>query len=171
MKYLKNVLIVFFLFGIFCIPFQKSFVIEKENTGKILAYFPIQQTNKTFHILYTHSIHKSDVKETYNILNNGTIRLIEITYEDTSIGMPSNAEEGEIFEMIDGKYVISNMKRDFQSISMRVAQVVGDHTIIVNGHQMHFSQVVAPGSLVKLKVKRLSLWQLWRGVNIVGKST
>nr|WP_233711359.1 DUF1850 domain-containing protein [Lederbergia citrisecunda] len=159
------------MFIIFCIPFQKSFVIEKGISGKVLAYFPIHQTNKTFHILYTHSIHKSDVKETYIILNNNKIRQIELMYEDTSIGMPSNAEEGETFEMVEGKYVIRNMKRDFQSINMRVAQVVGDHTLFVNGCQLKLSSIVEPGSLVKMKVRRLSLWQSWRGVNIVGKST
>ncbi|MBS4193680.1 DUF1850 domain-containing protein [Lederbergia citri] len=169
MKIVKLALLPCIIFLFFCIPFQKSFIIEKGNSGKVLAYFPIQQSNKTFHILYTHSIHKSEVKETYNILKNDKIRLIEIMYEDTAIGMPSNAEEGETFEMIDGKYVIRNMKRDFQSINMRVAQVVGDHILTVNGHKMKFSQMVEPGSLVKLTVKRLSLLQLWRGVNIVGK--
>ncbi|MBW8350444.1 DUF1850 domain-containing protein [Bacillus sp. IITD106] len=169
MKIVKFGLLIFIIFLFFCIPFQKSFVIENGKTGKVLAHFPIQQSNKTFHILYTHSIHKSEVKETYKIIKKDKIRLTEIMYEDTAIGMPSNAEEGEIFEMIDGKYVIRNIKRDFQSINMRVAQVVGDHTLLVNGHKMKFSKIVKPGTLVKLKVKRLSSLQLWRGVNIVGK--
>ncbi|MBS4217982.1 DUF1850 domain-containing protein [Bacillus sp. FJAT-49711] len=171
MKYVKISLFAIIIFLLFCIPFQKSLCLEKGNSGKVLAYFPIQKTNKTFNILYTHSIHLSDVKETYIILNNDTIRQSELMYEDTSIGMPSNAEEGEIFEVKDGKYIIRNMKREFSSIDMRVAQVVGDHVLMVDGHQMKFSSIAEPGSHIKVNVRRLSLWQLWRGVNIVGKST
>ncbi|MCR2820959.1 DUF1850 domain-containing protein [Lederbergia panacisoli] len=171
MRYVKIILFANIIFLLFCIPFQKSLCLEKGNSGKVLAYFPLHKSNKIFHILYTHSIHLSDVKETYTILKNNQIRQIELMYEDMSIGMPSNAEKGEIFEMKDGKYTIRNMKRDFTSIDMRVAQVVGDHILMVDGHRKKFSSIAEPGSHIKLRVRRLSLWQLWRGVNIVGQST
>lgn len=150
-----------------CIPFRESVVIEDGQNGKLLAYFPLEE-DKTFHIQYTHSIHLSNVKETYQVLAGGTIRQIELMYEDTSIGMPSNAEEGETFEIIDGTYHIRNMKRDFPLIALRVGQVAANHKLIVYDKTVPFTSFVQPGSFVKVKEKRLALWQLWKGVNIVG---
>lgn len=170
----KIVVISLFIVGlclVIYIPYQQSFVIEAGETDKVLAYFRIKPDHDVFQIEYTHSIHRTDVKETYQILPNGTIRLIELMYEDTAIGMPSNAEDGEVFEMVNGKYFIRNMKRDFQVIDMRIAQVVGEHKLFVRNQEILFTHLVEPGSLVTLRTRRLSLWQQWGGVNIIGKST
>ena len=64
-----------------------------------------------FKIKYTHSIHLSDVVESYKITPTQKIQQYELMYEDFSIGMPSNAEEGETFEEINGSYYIKNMDR------------------------------------------------------------
>lgn len=167
LKWVLAILIIFILF--ISIPFQKAIVIEAGHSGKVLGYFPIQKKDKTFHILFTHSIHLSDVKETYNVLNNGNIRLTELMYEDTSIGMPSNAEEGETFELIDGKYYIRNMNRDFPFIYLRVGQVIANHQLIVHGKKFELSSILEPGSLVKIRERQLALWHLWKGVKIVGR--
>ncbi|CAM4055994.1 DUF1850 domain-containing protein [Lederbergia lenta] len=156
------------LLCIMFIPFRSSIVIEDGNTGKVLAYFPLQQTDRIFHIKYTHSIHLTDVKETYQVLEDGTIQQNELMYEDTAIGMPSNAEYGETFEIKNGKYYIRNMARDFSNIHMRTAQVVGEHHLEVNNNDFLFSSIVDPGSLVTIRERKLALWQIWKGVNIIG---
>ncbi|MEK3887346.1 DUF1850 domain-containing protein [Bacillus sp. FSL K6-3431] len=169
MKYKYLLLFSILVILLICIPFQQCFVIEAGKTGKVLAYFPLQKTDRVFHIEYTHSIHLSNVKETYEVLKNGEIQQIELMYEDTSIGMPSNAEDGETFEVMDGRYYIRNMKRTFPSIHMRTAQVVGEHILEVDQTSFSFSRVVEPGSLVIIRVRRLALWQTWKGVNIIGR--
>ncbi|MBO0994541.1 DUF1850 domain-containing protein [Bacillus sp. SD088] len=171
MKYIKVIFSLLMISALICIPFQKALVIEGGKTNELLAYLPLYRSVDNFHIRYTHSIHLSDVEETYTVLEDGTIRQIELTYEDTAIGMPSNAEKGETFKIEDGQYRLLNMKRDFPFIYMKTAQVVGTHRIIYNDHELDLAKVISPGSLILLKEKRLALWELWRGVNIVGRST
>lgn len=168
-KYLFRLSFLFLLLLIVCVPFKSAIVIEAGNSSKVLAYFQLQKTDGIFHIQYTHSIHLSDVKETYQVLKDGTIQQIELMYEDTSIGMPSYFEEEETFEMLDGKYYIRNMRRVIPSIHMYTAQVVGQHQMIVNDIYFQFTSIVEPGSLITIKERRLALWQMWKGVNIIGR--
>lgn len=169
LKYKYLIVIPILLAILVCIPFQSAIVVELGNTGRVLAYFPLQKKDRTFHIQYTHSIHLTDVKETYTVLDDGTIRQVELMYENTAIGMPSNAEEGEIFEMKNGKYYIRNMKRNFPNIHMRTAQVVGEHQMIIGSQKFLFSAIVDPGSLVVIRERKLALWQILKGVNIIGR--
>lgn len=56
-----------------------------------------------FQIRFTHSIHLTDVLETYEIIDN-KIKMISMEYEDVAIGMPAYAEEGQTLIYEDGKY-------------------------------------------------------------------
>ena len=53
---------------------------------------------------YIHSIHLSDVVESYTVTKGNEIKQIELMYEDFAIGMPENAAAGETFEHRNGKY-------------------------------------------------------------------
>lgn len=169
MKIVKVLLIfAFFIVILSCIPFQRAVVIESQANKQTLAYIPLQD-DTIFQIQYTHSIHLSEVAETFRIKKDGTIRLTELMYEDTSVGMPSNAEPGETFKIKDGKYVISNMKRDMPYIDLEVGRVVANHRLIYMGNTYPIASFAKPGSLVRIRADRLALWQLWKGVNIIGQ--
>lgn len=153
---------------IFVIPFQKSFICKKLHSKEILAYMPIQKDH-TFQIQYTHSIHLSEVKESYRILKNNQIEQIELMYDDTSIGMPSEAEKGEVFVRENGHYYIKNMKRIFPSFHLSTGQVIANHRLIYKNKEYPFKNFITPGTFITIQVKKLSLLQLLKGVNIVGK--
>ncbi|MDQ0215631.1 hypothetical protein J2S13_002049 [Oikeobacillus pervagus] len=158
--------IVLFLIFILCIPFHTAVVFEKE--GNILSFFPIKE-GETFQIRYIHSIHLSEVRETYKIIKNHQFQQTELMYEDTSIGMPAHAEKNEKFIMKDGKYYITGMKKVFQNIQMSTSRVVISHELIFKGKICPLENVIPPGTIVKIHVKRLSLLQLCKGVNMIGK--
>ena len=86
------------------IPFKQTLVFTYENEEKLLAYLPFEKEN-SFQIKYTHSIHLSDVIETYKLTKKQII-LTELSYKDFAIGMPSNAEGDEVFEEKNGTYYI-----------------------------------------------------------------
>ncbi|WP_153125005.1 DUF1850 domain-containing protein [Peribacillus tepidiphilus] len=155
------VLILFFIF----IPFQKSVVFYYENTDTLLAYLPLEK-NHTFQIKYTHSIHLSDVVETYEATNKGEIRQTELEFEDFAIGMPANAGQGEKFVKEDGKYYIKNMNRVFPYIDLKVGQVRANHRLIVNGQEYEMKSFVKPGTWVRIDIEKLSFWKRMKGVNI-----
>lgn len=155
---------------IFTIPFQRSIICKDMYTNKVLAYLPVQKNN-TFQIQYTHSIHLSEVKESYKILKSNKIEQIELMYDDTSVGMPSEADNGEIFVQENGHYYIKNMKRVFKSFNLSTGQVVANHRLIFKKNIYPFKNFIKPGTFITIQVKKLSLFQLLKGVNIVDTGT
>lgn len=154
--------IAFFLY----IPFKQALVFEYQNTGKVLAYIPISEED-TFKIKYTHSIHLSDVVESFKLDNNGQIHLYELVYEDFAIGMPENASDGEVFEQKDGKYYIKNIKQVFPQIDMRIGEVRANHTIIFQDKEYPLTRFIEPGTWVRIKIEKLNVFEQMKGVNLV----
>lgn len=104
------------------IPYKQALVFLTPENNDILCYVPIN-TGEAFKIKYKHSIHLSDVIESYNVTESHKIKQYELEYEDFAIGMPSEIADGEKFEMKDGKYYITNMSREFSHFDMRLGQV------------------------------------------------
>ncbi|WP_203363600.1 DUF1850 domain-containing protein [Bacillus sp. REN10] len=149
---------------LFFLPYHSVIAFTFENTNQLLAYLPVQ-TSDTFQIQYTHSIHLTDVVETYQ-LKGGQIIQTELQYENFAIGMPSNAEGDEIFIKENGKYFIKNMSRAFPFIDLRIGQVKAEHQIHYEEQVYQLADDLSPGIWVRIQPKRLSLWQQWKGVNI-----
>jgi len=167
----KKLFILFILIlalstSILLIPIRKTLVFQFENTNKILAFIPVKN-NQYFKIKYTHSIHLTDVFESYVITHDNQIKQYELEYEDTAIGMPSDSSEGEKFIMKDGKYYITNMNRIFQSFDLRIGQVRANHTVIFDGAEYPLAKYIEPGTRVRIKVKKINLLQEMEGVNIL----
>lgn len=148
------------------IPIKQALVFEYKNTGKVLAYIPFSK-EQTFKIKYTHSIHLSDVVESYVRTEDGQIMQYELMYEDFAIGMPSEAAEGEVFEEKNGKYYIKNMKRTFPHFDLRVGRVKANHTVVFQNKEYPLSNYIGKGTLVRIKVDDLNFLQLLKGVNII----
>jgi hypothetical protein len=148
------------------VPYKRALVFEYENTNKIVAFFPINKES-IFQIKYTHSIHLSDVLESFKMTDTGNLQLYELEYEDFAVGMPANSENGEIFIEKNGKYHIQNMNRVFPMIDLRIGQVIANHTIIYQEKLYPLSKYIGPGTWVRIKTKQLSLFQQMKGVNIL----
>ena len=147
-------------------PIDRCLTIETLHGKRLLGYIVLGKED-TFQIQYTHSIHLSEVKESYKIRPDNKITQVELMYKDTAIGMPANAEEGETFEMKNGEYYIKNMKREFDDIPLSVGQVVSNHRLIFKNKVYPISKFVQPGSFIRIEIRKLSLWEIWRGVNIL----
>lgn len=159
------VLIPLFLFFI---PVQKAVVFYHENTTKISAYLPID-SGETFQIIFTHSIHLSDVVEKYRITKDNKIEQYEIIFEQFGIGMPSNAEAGQEFVYEDGKYHIKNLNNVFESMNIRNGRTVSEHRLVWGENDQHmvwFNDYFSPGACYTVKVEDLTLWKLMKGVKI-----
>lgn len=158
-------LLLFFVF-LFFFPYKHVVAFTYEDQGKLLAYLSLKK-DKTFQIKYTHSIHLSDVIESYR-LSDKQINQTELAYEDFAVGMPSNAEGEEVFEEIDGTYYIKNMNRSFPFIDLRIGQVRANHRLIYQNKIYTLSNDIKPGTWVRISLEKISLWQQLKGVNING---
>ncbi|WP_338449009.1 DUF1850 domain-containing protein [Niallia oryzisoli] len=156
------IIILLFIFT----PVKEALVFQYQNSGKTLAYIPISEGN-TFQMKYTHSIHLSDVVESYEVTGDRQIKQYELMYEDFAIGMPENASGGETFEQKNGKYYLKNMDRKFPSFDLRTGKVRANHTLIFLEKEYPLSRVIKPGTWVRIKIARINLWQMWKGVNML----
>ncbi|WP_456272548.1 DUF1850 domain-containing protein [Bacillus sp. AK031] len=159
-------ILLIFLF----VPFKPYIVLEslKGENKTVLAPLNGGKDSK-FSILYTHSIHLSDVLETYEATEKMQISQTSLVYEDTAIGMPGDATGDEVFERTeDGKYKISNMNRVFPHIDISVGQVVANHRLINNGHEYRLADYFKKGALIRMSVQKQSLIQIWEGVILDG---
>ncbi|MCM3667515.1 DUF1850 domain-containing protein [Mesobacillus maritimus] len=160
------VLITVMIFISLFIPYKQALVFIQVETNRVSAFLPIS-IGETFKIKYTHSIHLSDVIESYEVVNQDVIRQFELEYENFGIGMPSEVTAEETFEIKDGKYLIKNMKRDFPSFILRIGQVRANHTLIYNKNSYPLSEFIEPGTRVKVQIKKLNVIQQLKGVGIL----
>src|SRR5699024_5565782 len=119
--YILSILIIM-MFVIF-IPTKSSLVFYQENTDQIAAYLPLKK-EQSFQIIFTHSIHLTDVVEKYEIINNNYILQYEIVYEKFGIVMTSNAKEIQNFEYEDVKYHIKKLNNVFPKMNIRNGKTV-----------------------------------------------
>ncbi|WP_080847042.1 DUF1850 domain-containing protein [Cytobacillus gottheilii] len=165
-----SILLVFLIITsivvILIIPTRQALVFEYQNTGDVLAFLPLSEQS-TFKMKYTHSIHLSDVIESYRFTEENEIKQYELMYEDFAIGMPENAAKGEVFEQKDGKYYIKNMNRVFPYFDLRVGKVRANHTIIFNNKEYPLAHYVEPGTWIRIKADKLNLLQQLKGVNML----
>lgn len=152
-------------------PLHTALVFYNKNTNDIQAFLPIQ-AGDTFQIIFTHSIHLTDVVEKYVIEDDFSIKQYEIVYEEFGIGMPSHAEEGETFVYENGKYHIKDLDNIFPSMKIRNGKTVSKHRLIWKKqsegkeHKVSFNDYFVPGDWYTVKVTRLALWDYWKEVRI-----
>lgn len=152
--------ILFLSMLLFFFPYKQVIAFTYQNQDRLLAYLPLRK-EKTFQIQYTHSIHLTEVVESYRLTNDQIIQT-ELAYEDFAVGMPSNAEGAEVFEEKDGTYYIKNMNRAFPFIDLRTGQVRANHQLIYENRTYTLSKSIEPGTWVRISERKLTLWQQWR---------
>lgn len=146
------------------VPFTKNYVFIQNETDMLEAFIPMKETD--FQIKYTHTIHQSDVLESYQVMSDGVIVATELEYEDFNIGMPSNASEGEVFSEQDGKYRITHMKRRIEDFRLFIGDVDADLKFLTSSKEIDLKKTLERGKSYTIKVQRLSFIQQLKGVNL-----
>ncbi|HSJ37838.1 MAG TPA: DUF1850 domain-containing protein [Planococcus sp. (in: firmicutes)] len=150
--------------AIFLIPLQRSIVFINSDTERLAAYSLL--TKSHFKIKYTHSVHLSDVIESFEVMPDNTLKMIELEYEDFNIGMPSNAGEGEVFVEKDGKYFIKNMDRRLPEFRILIGDVDAGLSLLKNGNEHDLKKTLVRGKTYTFRVQRLSFFHQLKGVDI-----
>lgn len=155
---------MFISLAVVLIPFIRSYVFIDNKSGNVAAYAPLEST--TFKIKYTHTIHLSDVIESYKVMEDGQLMMTELEYEDFNIGMPSNAGKGETFVEEDGKYFIRNMKTVLPEFRLFIGDVDAGLSFILSGQEMDLKETLVRGQSYTFRIEYVSLLQQLKGVNI-----
>ncbi|WP_042470428.1 DUF1850 domain-containing protein [Bacillus ndiopicus] len=157
------------LFIILFIPFERAFTFTETKVEKPeMYYLPLHQEQE-FQLLFTHSIHKTDVIESYVVLSNNELRLMSMQYEDVAIGMPGYAEEGQTLIYDNGVYTLSYNDAKLPNFNLFVANIDASLQLIYQSSYIDLKQQLIKGKSYLFEVKRLSLYEKMKGVRLYGE--
>ncbi len=170
MKYKVLVpLILFVIAVLFFLPVQQAFTFTEHRTEHPkLFYIPVER-DISFQIRYVHSIHLTDVIESYEITADQKIRLVSMQYESLAIGLPGYAEEGETFSVNDGLYTLTYDDNQIDSFVILIGNVDADLAFRYIGNELDLKRELVRGKSYTFCVKKLSIYQILKGGNINGK--
>lgn len=170
MKNLKLYLFIFsfgiILFAFFFLPVKQTFVFIGVNSASNQLFYLTIKEQKEFQIRYVHSIHLTDVIEYYEATPKSEIRLLAMTYESLSIGLPGEAGEGEVLELKDGVYTLTYKDRVIDSFTIRIGRVDADLAFRYDENEIDLKEYLGKGSSYEFKIKALSFYQLVKGVSL-----
>lgn len=156
---------------ILLIPSKSALTFHERNSNELVALLPLDQGDR-FDIIFTHSIHLTDVVERYIVTADLNIEQYEMIFESYGIGMPSNAEEGQTFEVKDGKYHVGNLNYIFESMDIRNGKTVSEHRLRwqyggeAEKQMVWFNDYFEPGETYTVQIDKLPLWKYLKGVKI-----
>lgn len=151
---------------IFFIPMKEAFTFTEHRTENPKVYYLPLESERGFQIRYVHSIHLSDVFETYEVTANQKIQLLSMQYEDLAIGLPGSAEEGETFSFQDGLYTLTYEDNVIDSFVLLIGDVDADLTFRYLNKEINLKQQLERGKSYAFSVTKLSYYQMLRGGNL-----
>ncbi|WP_176554395.1 DUF1850 domain-containing protein [Bacillus sp. Marseille-P3800] len=173
MKHLKNRSlqiiggVFLIIMGLSFIPYQSALTFSIQRSDELIAYTPIS-IGDSFQIIYTHSIHLTDVEEFYQVTNEQKIRQYEMSFDEFGIGMPSSATGDQELVIENGRYHLKNMNVIHSYLPIRIADVVPEQRLVWNegDQQIWFNDYFEPRSYITIELKSLNVWQVLRGVEL-----
>lgn len=166
----KNMLIIplciVFLILLLFIPYQKVVQFTEQRTEKPKEYFVPLKGDMKIGIRYVHSIHLTDVIETYEVTEDNKIRFLSMNYESLGIGLPGYAAEGETFTSEGGMYTVTYNDHVIDSFVLFIATIDADLAFRYKGKELNLKKKLGKGKSYKVSIERKSLYQLWKGVDI-----
>jgi hypothetical protein len=127
--------------------------------GRPLLRFPLWP-EKQFTLTYVHSVQKTPCYENIELGPDGDLVLTSTEYESLGVGLPFSAGEGKLVNR-DGHFILTGLNRHFAEIDLR-AVPVARQALIVRGHRFDLNNTFAPGTLIRLKVRPVTLFQIFR---------
>ena len=162
-------LLVVFILGIIFLfsPIFNVISFEETRTNNPQSYYINVSKENNFNIRYTHSIHLTDVLETYEITDSNQIKLLSMEYEDVAIGMPAHAEEGQTLTYNNGNYKLEFSDQTLDTFTLYIGDISQKLAIIYEGKTYDLKKTLERGSAFLFEIKRISLFDKLRGVVMV----
>ena len=158
--------LVFFMVSFFFIPIKQAFLFTETRVNNERLFYVPMKGNNDFQIRYVHSIHLTDVIESYEVTTDGKIRLMSMIYEDLGIGLPGYAGEGETFTVNDGMYALTYNDKVLDSFTMLIGNIDAELTFGYKGKEVNLKEQLVKGKSYTFTISKLSYYKMLRGVNL-----
>ncbi len=152
------------------IPFKLAFTFTETRTDQPEMTYRLLSNETEFQIRYVHSIFLTDVLETYKVERDQSIKFLTMRYEDVGIGLPGYAEEGETLTITEeGIYTLTYEEKVIDSFVLYIGNVDAQLAFKYQGIETNLKAYLKRGHSYEFRVKRLTLYELMKGVNLNGK--
>ena len=166
MKKMIMVILILISCIIIFVPMTPVLSFTETRTDSPTMYYLSLNEETDFQIIFTHTIHKSEVIENYRVLNNKEILLLSMEYSDVAIGMPSYAEEGQTLVFKDGFYTLSYAHEVLPYFTLFIGDVEDQLILQYQKKKYNLKGNLEKGKSYLFEVKKLSLFEIARGVNL-----
>ena len=155
------------LIGLCFIPIFSAFTFTETRTEHPTIHFiALEKQDSSFQIIFTHTIHLTDVIESYRILESNEIQLVSMQYSDVAIGMPSYAEEGQTLIYENGVYTLKYNKAVLKDFILHIGDVDKKLEFIYNEKNFDLKEELDRGKSFVFEVKKISLFEKVKGVKL-----
>lgn len=162
--FLTIALAIVFLFT----PIFPVFSFTETRTDHPTMYYLPLEDERRFQIIFTHSIHLSDVIETYEVMDTYDIRLHSMVYSDVAIGMPSFAEEGQTLIYKDGTYKLYYDEAILPDFTLYIGDVDYSLRFQYEGKAYDLKGNLRRGKSYLFEIKKVSIYEKMKGVELNG---
>ncbi|MEK4698264.1 DUF1850 domain-containing protein [Solibacillus sp. FSL R7-0668] len=164
-KWLALIILVLSVVMVF-IPYERSITFTETRTEQpVMFYLPLDK-EYNFQIIFTHSIHLTDVIESYQVLPTNELQLLSMQYEDVAIGMPSSAEAGQTLTYENGRYILRYDDAKLEEFTLHIGDVDYKLNLQHNNEVIPLKEKLTRGKSYVLKIEKLSFYQKMKGVEL-----
>lgn len=173
MEYIKGfigiLLMSLLLLAFFFLPMKEALLFTETRVENGEMFYVMMEEEKQFEIRYVHSIHLTDVLEFYEVTMDERIRMLSMSYENLSIGLPGEAGEGETLELKDGVYTLTYNDRVIDSFRLHIGRVDADLALRYMGIEIDLKKYLEKGKSYEFKVHKMTYYQLLKGEKLNGE--
>jgi hypothetical protein len=141
-------LLLFWISLTFAAGCARSDRLVLESPGQLERFIELKKI-RTFSLRYVHSVEKTPVIETFQVLDDGNLMLTSTAYQSYGVGLPSLPEEGTL-TISDGWLILKNLQRLYPDIRLRVGPEAGV-SLEVENRTYPIYQWYPAGSLVIIR--------------------
>ena len=166
MNKIIGLVLTILLIGFCFIPIFPAFTFTETRTEHPRIHFVTLKKQHSFHLIFTHTIHLTDVIERYRVLESNEIQLVSMQYSDVSIGMPAYAEEDQTLTYENGVYTLKYDEAVLNDFILHIGDVDKKLDFHYNEKSFDLKEELDRGKSYVFEVKKISLFEKVKGVKL-----
>lgn len=151
------------------IPVFTAFTFTETRTEHPTVHFITLDKQDSFQVIFTHTIHLTDVIEKYRVLESNDIQMMSMEYSDVAIGMPGYAEEGQSLSYEKGVYTLKYDEAVLNDFILHIGDVDKKLDFNYNEKSFNLKEELERGKSYLFEVKKISLLEKVKGVKLNGQ--
>lgn len=148
------------------IPYERTITFVETRSESPTIYYKQLEDSDEFQIIYTHSIHLTDVYENYVALPSNAIQLLSMEYSDVAIGMPGYAEEGQTLHYENGIYKLQYDDAKVNNFVLHIGNVDYRLDLQHKNETVELKKNLTRGKSYDVQIQKLSFYEKMKGVEL-----